>query len=222
MMGSLADACERRSSPPVRRRPLVMCAAADPDDSRFPTPSCCWRCRQRDAVIPCNLRAGVPATRLGPRIGPSIGVVVERVLAQNAGLGSGGPRGPRAGTGDFSRSASRRPLVSRGDGRGHPCDGDGNHARQSAARRPGRRAPRATARRCFMGHPARRSPVSASTGKCSVRRAPHPMALSEAPAGTHGLILASAMDRLWPGGAFGRAPRTHGLATRHDAATLAG
>jgi hypothetical protein len=57
-------------------------------------------------VISSNLHARVPATRLKPRIGLSIGVVVERVLAQNAGLGSGGARGPRAGTGDF-REAPR-------------------------------------------------------------------------------------------------------------------
>jgi hypothetical protein len=41
-------------------------------------------------------------------------------------------------------------------------------------------------------------------------------------AAIHGLILASAMDRLWPGGAFGRAPRTHGSASRRGAAPLAG
>jgi len=44
-------------------------------------------------VIASNQRARMPATRLKPRIGLSIGVVVERVLAQNAGLGSAGRAG---------------------------------------------------------------------------------------------------------------------------------
>jgi len=48
--------------------------------------------RRRDRVQPARPLA---ATRLKPRIGLSIGVVVERVLAQNAGLEARGARAAR-------------------------------------------------------------------------------------------------------------------------------